>query len=313
MASWNFTAHQQERVKESFLQYAHAGMQETAVSKLFKVNNSNDYDRGYTTIEGWDEVGYFDEQENLKNVGLEEGYQTTGSSREFGWEVTITKKERLKAKDDTTIFNKVVNEKVPALVARTNAFIERQGHQLFNDGFVGDIHLAPDAVPIFGVHTWNSSTATFDNGVTEVMSSTALDNLEAYGWAFTDAFGIEMPLTLNTLVAKTGWAASKLIKQLLEVNGWVGLQMVANTTTNVNIYKGGRYNFIETPYITSSTAWFAHATNMDNSFIMDFIQNPMLEDMIVEKNLNQVFPISGSFRFGNFILPLDWYGSTGTA
>jgi len=84
MASGNFPAHQQERVKESFNQYADAAMLETAVSKLFKVNNSNDYDRGYTTIEGADEVGYFDEQENLNNLSLEEGYQAVGTSREFG-------------------------------------------------------------------------------------------------------------------------------------------------------------------------------------------------------------------------------------
>lgn len=311
MPSGNFTAHQQERVKESFLQYADAGMVETAVSKLFNVNNSNDYDRGYTTIEGADEVGYFDEQEHLKNIGLEEGYETTGSSREFGWEVTITKKERLKAKDETTIFNKVVDEKIPAATARMMSFIERQGHQLFNDGFAGATHLAPDGQPIFGVHTWNSSVATFDNGVTGVFAATALEALEAYGWAFTDAFGIEMPLTFNTLVAKTGGATSALIKKQLEENNGVGLQMVANTTANVNIYKGGRYNLIETPYITSGAAWFARATNQPNSFIMDFIQRPMMEEMILEKNLNQVFPTSASFRFGNYILPLDWYGSTG--
>jgi hypothetical protein len=181
MPSGNFTAHQQERVKESFKQYTDVAMVETAVSKLFNVNNSNDYDRGYTTIEGADTVGYFDEQEHLKNLSLEEGYEATGSSREFGGEVTITKKERLKAKDDTTIFNKVVDEKIPAATARMMSFIEIEGHKLFNDGFTGSEFLAPDGNPIFGSHTWNSSTATFDNGVTEVFSATALDNLEEYG------------------------------------------------------------------------------------------------------------------------------------
>lgn len=312
MPSGNFPAHQQERVKESFIQYADAGMQETAVSKLFKVNNSNDYDRGYTTVEGGDTVGYFDEQENLKNLGGEEGYQSVGTSREFGGEVTITKKERLKAKDETTIFNKIVDEKIPMAVARMTSFIERQGHELFNDGFAGTTHLSPDGQPIFSTHTWKSTGAQFTNGVTEVFSVTALDNLEAYGGAFTDAFGVEMPLTFKTLVAKTGGAASRAIKKQLEENNGVGLKMVADTTANVNIYVGGRYNLIETPYIKSGTAWFAHATNVENSFIMDFIQRPMMEEMIVEKNLNHVYPTSASFRFGNYILPIDWYGSNGT-
>lgn len=311
MSSGNFPAFQNERVKESFSQYADAAMLETAVSKIFNVGNSNDYDRGYTTIEGSDEVGYFDEQENLKNLGLEGGYEATGTSREFGWEVTITKKERLKAKDQTVIFNKIVDEKIPAAMSRMTSFIERQGHELFNDGFTGAVHLAPDAQPIFGSHTWNSTTATFDNSSTGAFTSAALDSLEAYGWAFTDAFGIEMPLTFRTLVAKTGGATSRLIKKQLEENNGVGLKMVAQTTANVNIYVGGRYNLIETPYIQSGTAWFAHATNQPNSFIMDFIQRPMMEEMIIEKNLNHVFPTSASFRFGNFILPLDWYGSTG--
>lgn len=312
MAINNFPAHLDEKVRESFVQYADAGMLETAVSKLFKVGNSNDYSRGYTTIEGGDEVGYFSEQEELKQVSIEEGYETVGTAAEFGWKVTVTKKERLNAKDETTLFNKIVDEKIPTLVARMNAFIERKGHELFNDGFTGATHLAPDGNPIFGSHTWKSTGATFDNGVTEVFSATALDNLEAYGWAFTDAFGVEMPLTLNTLVAKTGGSASRAIKKQLEENNGVGLKMVAQTTANVNIYRGGRYNLIETPYISSGTAWFAHATNMDNSFIMDFIQTPTMEERVRREDLTDVFPASASFRYGNYILPIDWYGSDGT-
>lgn len=68
MAVQNFPAHLDEKVKDCFIQYADAGMVETAVSKLFKVDNSNDYSKGYTTIEGGDEVGYFNEEENLKKI-----------------------------------------------------------------------------------------------------------------------------------------------------------------------------------------------------------------------------------------------------
>ena len=308
----NFPTHLDEKVKESFLQYANAWMVEMAVSRLFKVSDSNDYSRGYTTIEGWDEVGYFNEQEELKQIGVEEGYNTVGTSAEFGWKVVITKKERLNAKDETTLFNKVVDEKIPLATSRMMAFIERQGHQLFNDWFTWATHLSPDGNQIFGSHTWKSTGATFDNGVTAVFSETALNALEAYGWAFTDAFGIEMPLTFSTLVAKTGGSASVAIKKQLEQNMGVTLQMIANTTANVNIYKGGRYNLIETPYITSGTAWFAHANNVENSFIMDFIQRPMMEEKITRENLDYVYPTSASFRFGNYLLPVDWYGSDGT-
>jgi len=311
MSVQEFPAHLDEKVKESYNQYATAWMLETAVSKFFKIDNSNDYSRGYTTIEGWEEVDYFAEQESLKQINPEEGYNAVGVAAEFGWKVVIDKKERLNAKDVTTLFNKVVNEKVPMLASRMTAFVERQGHQLFNDWFVGATHLSPDSAAIFGVHTWKSTGTTFDNGVVEVASATGLDNLEAYGWAFVDAFGIEMPLTFRTLVVKTWGSASVILKKLLENNNGVGLEMIANTSANVNIYRGGRYNIIETPYISSGTAWFAHATNVQSSFIMDFIQRPMMEERVRRENLDDVYPTSASFRFGNYLLPADWYGSTG--
>ena len=61
MAIQNFPAHLNGKVKESFNQYAETAQMETAYSMLFKVSDSNDYSRGYTTIEGGDTVGYFGE------------------------------------------------------------------------------------------------------------------------------------------------------------------------------------------------------------------------------------------------------------
>jgi len=45
---------------------------------------------------------------------------------------------------------------------------------------------------------------------------------------------------------------------------------------------------------------------------MDFIQRPEVEEVATRENLAKVYVTSASFRFGNYLLPTDWYGSDGT-
>lgn len=312
MASSNFQNFLDERVKESIRQYSMQSMEESAFNLLFDVRDTNDYDRGYTTIEGGDLVAFFDEQEDLKDVKLEEGYNVTLSSREFGGKVVITEKERLRDRDETVLFNRIVETKIPYVTNEMAAFVERESHKLFNDGFAGAEFLAPDGAAIFGVHTWNSTGNTFDNSATAAFSETALAALELYAGASLDAFAREKPLNLKTLVVKTGGAASTAARKILAENSQGNFKLVAETSSNVNIYNNGQYTLIETPYITDTNFWFAHASNMPNSFVMNFIKRPTVDEKIRRENLDDVFPTSGSFTFGNVYLPQDWYGSDGT-
>ena len=122
-----------------------------------------------------------------------------------------------------------------------------------------------------------------------------------------DANGKVMPMALTTLYVKTGGTASREFRKVLAGDN----KLQAATIGNVNIYNNGQYTLIETPFITSDTAWFAHASNMPNSFVMNFIKRPTVDEKVRRENLDDVFPLSGSFTFGNVYLPQDWYGSTG--
>ena len=196
-------------------------------------------------------------------------------------------------------------------VNRMFTFIETEAHKLLNDGFTGNEFLAPDNATIFGTHTYQSTGTTFDNSSTTPAGEAALAELEQYAGAFKDANGLPMPLNLKTLVVKTGSTASTALRKVLAENSNGNLKLVADTISNVNIYNNGQYTLIETPYLDSDTAWFAHAMNMPNSFVMNFIEQPTAQDMIRRENLDEVYPVSGSFTFGNVYLPQDWYGSTG--
>jgi len=67
----------------------------------------------------------------------------------------------LNEKDETTLFNTIVNSKIPVLMSDMLNFVEEQTMTLLNNGFT--TALAPDGVAIFGTHTYNSSSQTFTN------------------------------------------------------------------------------------------------------------------------------------------------------
>jgi len=302
----DYPAHLDEKVKASFNQFSEEAMDNSAINVLFNVGTSNDYSKGYTSVEGGTGVDYFAEGANLADVNNEEGYNSVGVSAEFGGKITVTKKEMLNAKDETTLFNKIVDTKIPVLLSDMYNFVELESMKMLNDGFT--TALAPDGVEIFGLHTWNSTAATFDNSSTTAAGEAALAELEEYAGAFTDANGKPMPMSPKTLVAKKGGTASVAFRKVLRDNG----DMVANTIGNVNIYNNGDYTLIESPYITSATAWYAFDSRQENPLIVDFIQTPMLEERDTNSsNLTQTTPASGSFRTGAFEMPITWYGSTG--
>ncbi len=301
----NYPAHIDEKVKESFNLYSKEAIENSSINVLFNVGDSNDYSKGYTSIEGGTGVDYFDEAANLSDVDIAEGYKSVGVSKEFGGKISVTKKEMLNERDETTLFNKIVENKVPVLMSDINNFIEEQTMTLLNNGFT--TALAPDGVSIFGAHTYKSTGAAFDNSSTTAAGEAALVELEKYAGAFTDANDKVMPLSLTTLVAKKGSTAAREFRKVLAGDN----KLQAATIGNVNIYNNGTYTLVETPFITSDTAWFAFDPRKDNSLIVDFIQRPTLEERQTRENLTQITPASGSFRFGAFELPTTWYGSTG--
>ena len=304
----NYPNHIDEKVKASFNQYSTEAMENSSINLIFNVGDSNDYSKGYTTIEGGTGVDYFGDAENLADVDIAEGHQAVGLSKEFGWKITVTKKEMLNERDETTLFNTIVENKIPVLMSDINNFVELEAMKLLNNGFT--TALAPDGVEIFGTHTYQSTSATFTNrhATNIVAGEGALTALESYAGAFTDANGKPVPFSPTTLIVKKGSSASRSFRQVLAGDN----KLQAATIGNVNIYNNGTYTLIETPFLTSDTAWFAFDPRKDNALIVDFIQRPALEERQTRENLTQVTPATGSFRYGSYLLPTTWYGSDGS-
>ena len=305
----NYPAHIDEKVKESFDMFSTEAMDNSSINVLFNVNNSNDYSKGYTSIEGGSGVDYFGEGADLNDVDSKEGYNTVGVAAEFGWKIRVTKKEMLNESDETTLFNLVIKSKIPVLMSTMLNFVEEQTMTLYNNAFT--TALSPDAVSIINAtHVYNSTWTTFSNRhATNIVAGTAaLTALEAWAGAFVDANGKPMPVSPKTLLVKKGGSASVAFRQQLATNA----DLVATTVGNVNIYNNGDYTLIESPFLTSDTAWFAYDSRAENPLVVDFVQRPTLEARQTRENLTQVTPASGSFRFLCAHLPTTIYGSDGS-
>ncbi len=305
----NYPAHIDEKVKESFDQFSTEAMRNSAINVLFNVANSSDYSKGYSSVEGWDWVDYFGEGADLGDVDTQEGYNTVGVSEEFGWKIKTTYKEMLNEKDSDTLYSTIESKKIPVLVSNAANFIETESMKMFNNGF-GGWALAPDGADIFGTHTYKSTWTTFTNrhATNIVAGSGALTALEAYAWNFKDASGAPMPVSPKTLLCKKGGSASVAFRQVLASNA----DLVATTVGNVNIYNNGDYTLIESPFVTSDTAWGAFDSRQENPLSIDFIERPNLKERQTRENLTQVTPLAWSFRYGCFQLPTTWYGSDGS-
>lgn len=300
----DFQNHLDKTISKSFEDYSQEAVKRSAFTRIFEVWDTDEYVESFTSQEWMDSPSYFDESEDIKNLTVWEGYKTTVTSREFWWNVKLPYKYRLRAKDDTTKLEKIAANRTSNTIQSMLNFVERQTHWMLNNWFT--TQLAPDGAALFGTHTWKSTWTTFSNIPmwTKDLDDDAIDDVMAYWWAFVDANGQEMPIAFDTLVVKTWWAAAIQAKKLFAPK-W---SVVPETFWNINIY-AGEYKIIETPYITSWTAYFLFDSMKDNSLFVNFTDRPHIESKVVDKN-NQdwVYSAVASFKFWVNNMPFDWVG-----
>lgn len=299
----NYPAALDEKVKVIHNLESSEALDNSAINIIFEVGDTNDYSKGYTTLEGGTGVDYFGEGANIADVTNAEGYRSVLVSQEFGGKIQVTKKEMNNVADETTLFNTVISKRITTLVSDTANFLETQSMQMLNLGHT--TQLAPDAVAIFGTHTYLSTGAQFTNTSNTAAGQTALEELELYAGAFTDANGKAMPMSMKTLYVKTGGVAAREFKKVLAGDS----KLQATTIGNVNIYNNGEYTLVESPFITSGSNWYARDSRKENPLIVDFIKRPGLNPRQVEWNLTETTIQDGSFKFGCVELPISWYGS----
>jgi len=141
----------------------------------------------------------------LSESSTGKGYKVTFDSREFGHTITITKKARLKTKDNTEKLLEVVNREKNNAITTMMAFMEVDAHKIFNEAFSSTTYLAPDGETLCSdSHAWKSTGETFDNKYSAgtALSKTVVDALEKYAGDFTDAKGTPMPISFNKILVK---------------------------------------------------------------------------------------------------------------
>lgn len=305
-------------VKEDFLKASMVATEQSYAKQILKMYDTDEYTEIFTSSEGTSKPEWFDERENLVEQEKDEGYKTTFESREFGHKIVISKKARLKIKDNTTKFNKLVNDKFKQAINGMYSFIEINSHDLLNNGF-NSTYLAPDGENLFSTtHSYKNGT-TFDNVLTNSMGVAAFDELSQKGWNFKDSQGEPNPKKYNTIVVKEWSTAAQNAKKTLTAT-YSG-QYQTSTIGDLNIYKINEYTIIESPYIqdstnfTADTGYFAFDNREKdfNSLFMSFVQRPMVEERVQDgSNLDWIYPWTASMKFGIRTLPTNIVGFDGT-
>ncbi len=297
-----------KEITRAFSLLSEESIKKSHFTKIFRVYDTDEYSESFTSDEGIDDIAPLNESENVKDNKLYEGYKTTITSEEYAGSLRITKKMRLKAKDDTVKLAKMIAPKNKKLVIATRRYIERKAHTLLSGAFGST--LAPDLNPIIGTHTWKSG-GTFSNQVTgnPLLSAAAWDIVQEMGADFTDPQGAEMPLIFDTIVVKAGSANARMARKLFG-----NKRLFADDITSINIYEDDNVTVIETPYLPAANKanWFAHDSSQENSLVVKFVQRAMLEDKQTNKALDEIFPITVSFEAGVDNMPYDWIGSDGS-
>ena len=309
MITTDFLNNLQKDLTDSFAQYSTEANDMSSYNRLFEVWDTDEYTEIFTSFQWFDNPTYIDEAEEIKQWKREEWYKTSIEAKEFAIANTITKKFRIKAKDDTTKLSKIANTNMETQLLSMNNFIETETHSMLNNAFT--TALAPDWNPIIWSHSWwPKTTATFNNQITWNLDldTDAVDFLQAYAWNFEDAQGKKMPLNFDTLYLKK-WGSAHIAAMKLFAPKWT---IVPTTVWEINIYEW-EFTIVATPYLTSSTAYFFYDSSKMNPLFVNFNQRPSLEDREVNaKNADWIYNAIWSFKFWVRDLPYAYLWSDGT-
>jgi hypothetical protein len=307
-----------KNVRISFDQGFQTRLMQSAYNKLFAVADTTEIVEKFNSTESMDLPQYVSEGQTLPITKLYKGYLTTFQGKGFGHRILVTKEARLSAKDDTLVLAMLIaREKQKALDA-FDRFIETEAHKFFQNAFINTPGFTgPDGIGLIGTHVWNSTGTTWTNLlVTQALNVDAVRQLEIAAGAFVDANGNVMPLRPDTVIVKKGSTASFQAKQLFGIN--MG-QYSPTVLGNVNIFQGGSYTMIETPFFVNDPAipsfvadtvyFFADSRMManDNALFMHFLQRPRLEGEATQlPDLTYQYYFYGHFKAGIRALPIGW-------
>jgi len=307
---YEYTLANVKGVKKSFDNAAEADILKWKDARLFNIVETTEWSEIFNSTESMDGIIELSENQTPPVCSLDEGYQVTLTPKRFGGAIEITENDMQRAGDSTVLIDQFIQRKRDAVLRASRHKFVTDMFYMYNNAFnASATTLAPDGVELCGTHTW-SSGGTFVNEATAVLGAGAIEALEEYAGAFTDAKGQPMPLTFDTIVVKKGSANAREAKKLFGMYG-----MKPTAVNDINIYEG-EYTLIETPYITTANKnyWFALAINgtMENPLYVGVHKMPSMNEPIRDKNESVFSSVTMFYKVGINNMPINIFGSNGT-
>lgn len=296
-------------------------MKESYFAKWARKYNTSEYSESFTSDEGIDDFGPLTESGAVKLLTRAQGYKVSISADEFAGSLVVTKKMRIRAKDDTTKIGELLAKDMKKVTNSGRRHIELRSHAMLDNGFVTDgsvttgkgIVLAPDTKALFASdHAWNSGGASFSNLGTSKFSMKAWEDALKSQGHLTDANGAKLPVNLNSIVVKLNSDAYFRVMRLFYGKVFAQSADVTEGFSNINIHQDNKdgVKIIATPYLSSGDAWFAFDSSVINPLVVKMVQEPVMEEKLVRENLDWVYPATISYETGCDNMPYGWYGST---
>jgi len=272
------------------------------------VENNDQFTEIYNSTESLGGTTELAEHETPSVNKLNEGFEVTLSDIRYGNAIEITENDQVKMKDGSTKVDTYLMRQRDRLLKSVKQKFVTTIHAPFNDAFAGATYLSPDGEPLIdGAHTWNTDgAATWSNlGATAALSATTVDAAVLQGGNFKDASGDPFPQTYTKILVKLGGSAANAAKKLFAKD------IYPTTVGDVNIYKG-EYTIVETPYLTSSTAWFMLDDSMEESPVYTGINKfPSMSEPKVQNNEAIRSNVTGYWKTGIRNQPFNLYGTPG--
>jgi len=276
--------------------------------EFINFGTSSEYDRIYSSLESLSGFRKLADSEVPDVTSLSQGYNTTISAERGGLGMNIDQTTMVRAKDSTVKVDAYIMEQSAQLMKTTVNGLLKDAFEPYNQAFSSTAYLAPDGICLCGTHTYNGG-GTFVNAVASEFSETAVDTLYEYAGAFTDQGGNPMPLNFNAVMVKKGSAVAKAARQLFAF----GINPTA--VNDINVYYG-EMTVYETPYINTANkknVFFIDTSIMASPVILDVVEYPTFQEPMKQANESITSNITGYWRNGIAVLPINIYGMKGAA
>lgn len=308
MATSDFTNHDIKGIKESTNLGLDASIRAFKNIPFFDVETTNAYSNIYASTESVDGIKFASEFETPDTTNLKEGYSKTLTAKRITGAFQMSSTERVKRNDNTVLVRQFLEEQRNQKILAMESFIINEAHKIYNEGFSSTAtYLAPDGLSVFNAsHTWNGSSATWDNADTAALSVDAYQAAVKAGGAFTTADGQPSPNDWRYILVKKGGSAEKTAKEIFNAD------MMPTAVGDINIFTGS-VMIVSSPYVSSDTAWYLIDDRKQKSPAkVNVVSMPQVTD-IPQNNGAIQFNFEGHIAFGCGVQPTNLYGSTGAA